>query len=94
MDNAHGGPVPLSDILVADDVITYMDKRGGDFRISTSCSGPILMPVRIRPAKSSDIPIRAGNHVIFISKYQIQWIAEITMSMVPRLLFEDGDYGF
>ena len=67
MDNAQGGPVPLSDILV---------------------------PVRIRPAKSSDIPIRAGNHVIFISKYQIQWIAEITMSMVPRLLFEDGDYGF
>lgn len=94
MDNAQGGPVPLSDILVADDVITYMDKRGGDFRISTSCSGPILMPVRIRSAKSSDIPIRAGNHVIFISKYQIQWIAEITMSMVPRFLFEDGDYGF
>ena len=94
MDNAQGGPVPLSDILVADDVITYMDKRGGDFRISTSCSGPTLMPVRIRPAKSSDIPLRAGGHVIFISKYQIQWISEITMSMVPRLLFEDGDYGF
>ena len=94
MDNAQGGPVPLSDILVADDVITYMDKRGGDFRISTSCSGPALMPVRIRPAKSSDIPIRAGNHVIFISRYQIQWISEITMRLVPRLLFEDGDYGF
>jgi len=94
MDNAQGGPVPLSDILVADDVIAYMDKRGGDFRISTSCSGPVLMPVRIRPAKSSDIPIRAGDHVIFISRYQIQWISEITMRMVPRLLFEDGDYGF
>jgi len=94
MDNVQGGPVPLSDILVTDDVIAYMDKRGGDFRISTSCSGPVLMPVRIRPAKSSDIPLRAGSHVIFISKYQIPWISEITMSMVPRLLFEDGDYGF
>lgn len=94
MDNAQGGPVPLSDIQVADEVIAYMDKRGGDFRISTSCSGPVLMPVRIRPAKSSDIPIRAGDHVIFISRYQIQWISEITMRMVPRLLFEDGDYGF
>jgi hypothetical protein len=52
------------------------------------------MPIRVRPAKSSDIPIRAGNHMIFISRYQIQWISEITMSMVPRLLFEDGDYGF
>ncbi len=94
MDNEQGGPTPLSDITVTDEVIAYMDKRGGDFRISTSCSGPVLMPVRIRPAKSSDIPIRAGNHVIFISRYQIQWISEITMRMVPRLLFEDGDYGF
>jgi hypothetical protein len=94
MDNEQGGPTPLSDITVTDEVIAYMDSRGGDFRISTSCSGPILMPVRIRPAKSSDIPIRAGSHVIFISRYQIQWISEITMRMVPRLLFEDGDYGF
>jgi len=94
MDNKQGGPSPLSDILVTDEVIAYMDKRGGDFRISTSCSGPVLMPVRIRPAKSSDIPLRAGDHVIFISRYQIQWISEINMRMVPRLLFEDGDYGF
>jgi len=94
MDNEQVGPSPLSDILVTDEVIAYIDKRGGDFRISTSCSGPVLMPVRIRPAKSSDIPLRAGNPVIFISKYQIQWISEITMQMVPRLLFEDGDYGF
>ncbi|MCK9314410.1 MAG: hypothetical protein M0P20_10220 [Methanocorpusculum sp.] len=94
MDNEQGGPSPLSSIKVTDEVIAYMDERGGDFRISTSCSGPILMPIRVRPAKSSDIPIRAGNHMIFISRYQIQWISEITMSMVPRLLFEDGDYGF
>ncbi|HKM41206.1 MAG TPA: hypothetical protein VJY43_01410 [Methanocorpusculum sp.] len=94
MDNEQGGPSPLSDIKVTDEVIAYMDERGGDFRISTSCSGPIMMPIRVRPAKSSDIPIRAGNHMIFISRYQIQWISEITMSMVPRLLFEDGDYGF
>ncbi len=94
MDNEQVGPSPLSDITVTDEVIAYIDKRGGDFRISTSCSGPVLMPVRIRPAKSSDIPIRAGNHVIFVSRYQIQWISEITMRMVPRLLFEDGDYGF
>ncbi len=94
MDNEQGGPSPLSDITVTDEVIAYMDERGGDFRISTSCSGPIMMPIRVRPAKSSDIPIRAGNHMIFISRYQIQWISEITMSMVPRLLFEDGDYGF
>lgn len=94
MDNEQGGPSPLSDITVTDEVIEYMDKRGGDFRISTSCNGPILMPVRIRPAKSSDIPLRSGSHVIFISRYQIQWVTEITMRMVPRLLFEDGDYGF
>jgi len=94
MDNEQGGPSPLSEITVTDEVIAYMDKRGGDFRISTSCSGPILMPVRVRPAKSSNIPIKAKSHIIYISRYQIQWISEISMSMVPRLLFEDSDYGF
>ena len=91
MDNTHGGPY-LSEIAVADEVIAYMDKRGGDFRISTSCSGPVLMPVKVTPAKPSDIPIKAGDHLIFISRYQVQWISEITMRLVPRIMYTENPY--
>jgi len=72
------------DIPVDNEVIEYMDKGGGDYRISTTCSGPTLMSVKVKPPKESDIVIRAGNHLIYISRYQIEWIHEITMSLVPR----------
>ena len=67
MDMQQDGPRPFSPITVTDEVIAYMDKRGGDFRISTSCSGPVLMPVKIKPAKQSDIPIKAGSHTIYVA---------------------------
>ncbi|HJJ99232.1 MAG TPA: hypothetical protein O0X23_03350 [Methanocorpusculum sp.] len=82
---------PPSPITVTDDVIAYMNKRGGDFRISTSCSGPVLMPAKARPAKQSDIPIKAGSHVIYVSQYQLPWITEINMQLVPRILYTEND---
>ncbi|HJJ28473.1 MAG TPA: hypothetical protein O0X70_03680 [Methanocorpusculum sp.] len=87
------GPQAFAQIPVSQEVIDYMDERGGDFRISTTCSGPVLMPTRVKPAKSSDIAIRAGEHIIFISRYQISWIEEITMDLVPRFSFE-GEHEF
>lgn len=92
MDIEQKAPEAFPHITVANDVISYMDERGGDFRISTSCSGPVLMPVRVKPAKSGDVPIRAGSHIIFISRYQIQWISEITMRMVPRIMYTENLY--
>lgn len=92
MDREPEGPQSFPEITVANDVISYMDERGGDFRVSTSCSGPMLMPVRVKPAKTSDIPIRAGEHLIYISRYQIQWISEITMRMVPRIMYTEHLY--
>jgi len=71
-------------IPVDDEVVKYMDEGGGDYRISTTCSGPTLMSVKVKPPKESDIAIHAGNHIIYISRYQIEWVHEITMKMVPR----------
>lgn len=93
MNNEYGIEPIAAEIKVSPDVKEYMDERGGDFRISTTCSGPVLMSVRVRPAKSSDIPIRCGDHIIYISRYQIEWISEITMQMVPRMPYFDPDYG-
>lgn len=73
-----------SEIPVTPEVIAYMDERGGDFRISTSCSGPVLMSVKVKPPKPSDVIIKAGGHLIYISRYQLEWISEISMRMVPR----------
>ena len=76
--------MPASEIPVTPEVIAYMDERGGDFRISTSCSGPVLMSVKVKPSKPTDVIIKAGDHLIYISRYQLEWISEISMRMVPR----------
>ncbi|MDR3102749.1 MAG: hypothetical protein LBU24_06065 [Methanocalculaceae archaeon] len=86
-DETHSVPP----ITITTDVIAYMDTRGGDFRISTSCRGPVLMPLKVKPAKSSDVPIMAGKHLIYISCYQLPWITEINMRLVSQNLYIGND---
>ncbi len=85
-------PLPAYEIPVTDEVIAYMDERGGDFRVSTACSGPVLMSVKVKPPKLTDVVIKAGGHTIYISRYQLEWISEISMRMVPRFFFSDSEY--
>jgi len=79
-------------IFVDDEVIAYIRERNSDFRISTSCGGPVLLPISFKPPKSSDIIIKAGNHVIYISTYQVRYIDHIHMGLVPYNLDKSRSY--
>jgi hypothetical protein len=70
-------------LFIDDDVIAYINERKTNFRISTSCGGPVLLPVSYKPAKSSDIAYRVGNHLIYISIYQARYIDHIHMGLIP-----------
>lgn len=74
---------PVCELHVAPDVSDYIEKRGCDFRVSTSCGGPILLPVRVKPPKTSDIIVRSRNHTIYVSVHQARYINEITSDMIP-----------
>jgi hypothetical protein len=73
---------PLS-IFIDDEVITYIAERKTNFRISTSCGGPVLLPVSYKPPKSTDLALRAGEYLIYISIYQARYIDVIHMGLVP-----------
>jgi len=77
-------------IMITEDVVEYVNRRQSDFRISTSCGGPILLPVKIKPPKETDILVPAGDYVIFVSIHQARYLSTIHMGMVP--LFS-GDFG-
>ena len=79
----------ISQVTIVPDVIDYINKRDCDFRICTSCGGPILLPLRIKPPKKSDLLIRAGNHMIYVSVHQARFLHSIRMDMVP--FFDDDD---
>ncbi|MBP2145476.1 hypothetical protein J2129_000930 [Methanofollis sp. W23] len=70
-------------ITISPDVISYVEGRDCDFRVCTSCGGPILLPVAVKPPKYTDVQVRAGRQMIYISMYQAPYIDVIGMDMVP-----------
>jgi len=79
----------LRDVIIAPEVIDYIAKRDCDFRICTSCGGPILLPVRIKPPKKSDLILQAGSRTIYVSIHQARYLHAIRMDMVP--FFDDPE---
>ena len=75
-------------IYVADDVRSYILQRKRNFRICTSCGGPILLPTSVKPPKPTDLQVPVGDYTIYISKYQARYVDVIHRSMIP-LFFED-----
>jgi len=75
-------PLP-GDIRVAEDVIDFIRQRKSDFRISTSCGGPVLLPVIFKPPKPTDLQIPAGDYVIFVSLHQARYLSTVHMGMIP-----------
>lgn len=80
----------LREVVIAPEVVDYIDKRGCDFRICTSCGGPILLPTRIKPPKRTDLLLRAGQHIIYVSIHQARYLHAIRMDMVP--FFDDPEF--
>ena len=86
------GPAGLPEVNIRPEVIDYIEKRNCDFRICTSCGGPILLPVRIKPPKKSDILVKAGSHTIYISIHQVRFLQDIRGDMIP--FFDDELVGY
>lgn len=79
----------ISEVTIVPEVMEFINKRDCDFRICTSCGGPILLPVRVKPPKKTDLIIRAGNHMIYVSIHQARFLHSIRMDMIP--FFDDDD---
>ncbi|MDD1685190.1 MAG: hypothetical protein LUQ19_04790 [Methanoregula sp.] len=80
----------LGGITVVPEVIEYINRRDCDFRICTSCGGPILLPVRVKPPKKTDLLLMAGKHTIYVSVHQARFLSTIHMDMIP--FFDDNEF--
>jgi len=70
-------------IVVSEEVESYVRERNMDFRVCTSCGGPILLSTTVKPPKSSDYEIYIGENIIYVSMYQARYLDRIDMDMVP-----------
>ncbi len=72
----------MREIVVDPDVIEFVKNSGEDYRVSTDCSGPVILPTRMKPPKDSDLKVRAGNQTLYISRVQARYIDRVTMDML------------
>jgi hypothetical protein len=73
----------MTEVTIAPEVMDYIEKRNCDFRVCTSCGGPILLPVRVKPPKKTDILLKTSNHTIYVSVHQARYLQEIRSDMIP-----------
>ena len=76
-------PAREGGVTIVPEVIEYINRRGCDFRISTSCGGPILLPVHVKPPKKSDLLLKAGNQTVYVSIHQARFLHSIRADMIP-----------
>jgi len=72
----------VDEIEVDEAVATYIKKQRKDFRVTTTCSGALILPTSISPPKETDISIRVENNVLYVSIYQARWIKRIDRRML------------
>ncbi|MCL1979035.1 MAG: hypothetical protein FWG60_02625 [Methanomassiliicoccaceae archaeon] len=82
------------DIIVDDDVKELIMSEGRDYRISTSCTGPALVPTTVKRPKESDIKIPVGNNTLFISIVQARYVRRITKDMLYNREDFDSCFAF
>lgn len=84
--------VQISDkktIEVEEEIVEFLKQQDEDFRISTSCYGPILIPVSMKSPKESDIQIKCGERILYISRVQASYINSIDKSMLMGSTLSD-----
>lgn len=64
------------------EVTAFILKHKGDFRLSTTCGGPVILPVEMKDAKNSDIVMQIGPSKLYISKVQMHYLRRIEKHML------------
>ncbi|AEH61550.1 conserved hypothetical protein [Methanosalsum zhilinae DSM 4017] len=80
----------ISDQITVDpEIKSYILQKKKDYRVCTTCSGPLVLPVNIKPQKPSDIIIDLGGQKLYVSRVQAQRVRNIDMSMMCSCTFQE-----
>jgi hypothetical protein len=64
------------------EVKAFILKRKKDFRLCTTCGGPVIVPVEMKSPKDSDIIVPIGSNRLYISKVQARYIKRVEKHML------------
>jgi len=79
----------VEEIEVEEAVAAYIREQGKDFRVTTTCSGALILPTSISHPKETDVSIRIGENTLYISIYQARWLKRIDRRMLYYLALKE-----
>jgi hypothetical protein len=74
----------MHSISVDQEVIDFVKANKRDYRVSTSCSGPVIVPITVKPPKETDLKVRIGDNTLYISRVQARYIDRVTQDMLDE----------
>lgn len=75
----------VKQIQISETIVNYIKENKRDYRLCTSCGGPVILPVSIKKPKPNDIKLRIGEYVLYVSATQAPYIDVIDDSMLMTL---------
>ncbi|OPY29837.1 MAG: hypothetical protein A4E31_00540 [Methanomassiliicoccales archaeon PtaU1.Bin030] len=75
-------------ITVDQEVIDFILRNKRDYRVSTSCSGPVIVPITVKPPKETDLKVKVGQNTLYISRVQARYIDRVTPDMLDESRME------
>jgi hypothetical protein len=79
----------MKNIVVDDEVIEHIKRNKRDYRVSTSCDGPVVIPIEMKVPKESDLRIKVGDNTLYISKVQAKYIDRVTADMLDEARYRN-----
>ncbi|MBC7084837.1 MAG: hypothetical protein H5T43_00505 [Methanomethylovorans sp.] len=64
------------------EVKSFILEHKRDFRLCTTCGGPVIVPVEMKAPKDSDIVVQIGPNKLYISKVQAHYLHRIEKQML------------
>ncbi len=78
----------MQSISVDQEVIDFIRKNKRDYRVSTSCSGPVIVPTSVKAPKETDLKVKVGDNTLYISRVQARYINRVTPDMLDESRLE------
>ena len=72
----------MKTISVSDSIVKYINDNKRDYRLSTSCGGPVILPVAIKKPKPNDLKQKVGDYTLYISASLAPYIDVIDETML------------
>lgn len=69
------------EIEIDDELVKRLKEEPFEYRVSTDCYGPVILPIELKSPKVNDYVVDLGGKNLYISSIQALWLRRLTLDM-------------